>query len=38
MEKENLEQVKELINKIADSYDLPSEEQVAKMRRLTNKD
>lgn len=38
MENENLEQVKELINRIADSYDLPSEEQVAEMRRLTNAD
>lgn len=28
MEEKNLEQVKELINRIADSYDLPTEEQV----------
>lgn len=38
MEKENLEQVKELINRIADRYDLPSDEEVAEMRRLTNED
>lgn len=38
MEKEHLEQVKELINRIADRYDLPSSEQVAEMQRLTNKD
>ena len=35
MEKEKLEQVKELINRIADSYELPTEEQVAEMHKLT---
>ena len=35
MEMEHLEQVKELIDRIADSYDLPSDEQTAEMRRLT---
>lgn len=38
MEKEHLEQVKELVNKIADSCDVPSDEQAAEMRRLTNED
>jgi len=38
MENKNLEQVKELINRIADSYALPSQEQVAEMQGLTNKD
>lgn len=38
MEHENLEQVKELINRIADSYDLPTEEQVAEMCSLTKED
>ncbi len=37
MEKENLEQVKELINRIADSYDLPPDEYVEEIERLTNK-
>lgn len=31
----NIEQVKELINRIADSYDMPSDEQAAEMRSLT---
>lgn len=35
MEEQNLEQVKELINRIADSYDLPTDEQVSEMHRLT---
>lgn len=34
MEEKNLGQVKELINKIADSYDLPTDEQVKEMQRL----
>lgn len=34
MEEKNLEQVKELINRIADSYDLPTEEQVERMHQL----
>lgn len=38
MEEKNLEQVKELINRIADSYDPPTEEQVVKMRGLTGID
>lgn len=38
MEEKNIEQVKELINRIADSFDLPTEEQVLKMRRLTGID
>lgn len=38
MGKEALEQIKELIDQIADSYDLPSDEQVDEMRRLTNQD
>ena len=36
MEEKNLDQVKELINRIADSYDLPTEEQVKKMELLTS--
>lgn len=32
MEYENLEQVKELINRIADIYDIPTKEQVRKCR------
>ncbi len=35
MEYENLEQVKELINRIADIYDIPTKEQVRKMQELT---
>lgn len=35
MEEKNLEQVKELINRIADSYDLPTDEQVNMMNQLT---
>lgn len=35
MEDKNLEQVKQLINRIADSYSLPTEEQVEAMRQLT---
>ncbi len=35
MEDKNLEQVKELIEEIADYYDLPTEEQVEEIRRLT---
>lgn len=38
MEEKNLEQVRELINRIADSYDPPSEEQVMEMRGLTGID
>lgn len=38
MENENLEQVKKLINEIADSYGLPTEEQVKEMRELTDID
>lgn len=38
MEGKNLEQVKELINRIADTYDLPTEEQIMEMRRLTGID
>ncbi len=36
MEYKNLESVKELINRIADCYDLPTKEQVEEMGRLTN--
>ena len=35
METRQLEQVKELINRIADYYDLPDDEEVEEMRRLT---
>lgn len=35
MELKNLEQVKELINRIADCYDLPTEEQIEEMQKLT---
>ena len=35
METKNFEQVKALINRIADCYDLPSEEQTEEMRKLT---
>lgn len=35
MNEQNLEQIKELIERIADSYDLPTDEQVAEMRQLT---
>lgn len=35
METKNLEKVKELINRIADYYDLPTEEQTEEMRKLT---
>lgn len=38
MEQKNLEQVKELINRIADCYDLPSDEQTEEMRKLTGVD
>lgn len=38
MEEKNLEQVKELINRIADSYDLPTEEQVERMNQLTGEE
>lgn len=38
MEDKNLEQVKELINRIADFYDPPTEEQVKEMHRLTGID
>lgn len=38
METKNLEQVKELINRIADCYDLPTEEQTEEMQRLTGRD
>jgi len=38
METKNLEQVKELINRIADYYDLPTEEQTKEMRKLTGID
>lgn len=38
METKNLEQVKELINRIADYYDLPTEEQTEEMRKLTGMD
>lgn len=38
MENENLEQVQELIDDIADSYDLPEDEQVSEMQRLTGQD
>lgn len=38
MEIKNLEQVKELINRIADSYNLPTEEQTKEMRELTGMD
>ena len=38
METKYLEQVKELIDWIADSYDLPTEEQTVEMRRLTGVD
>ena len=38
MEIKNLELVKELINRIADSYDLPTEEQTEEMRKLTGMD
>lgn len=38
METKNLEQVKELINRIADYYDLPTEEQTEEMRKLTGID
>lgn len=38
MEGKNLEQVKELINRIADYYDLPSEEETNRMQQLTGMD
>lgn len=38
MEEKNLDQVKELIDRIADSYDLPTEEQVDKMNQLTGEE
>lgn len=38
METKNLEQVKELINRIADYYGLPTEEQTEEMRKLTGMD
>lgn len=38
METKNLEQVKELINRIADYYDLPTEEQTEEMQKLTGMD
>lgn len=38
MEIKDLEQVKDLINRIADFYDLPTEEQTEEMRKLTGKD
>lgn len=38
MEDRNLEQVKELIDEIADSYDLPTEEQTEKMRILAGQE
>lgn len=38
MEEKNLDQVKELINRIADSYDLPTEEQIDKMNQLTGEE
>lgn len=38
METKNLEQVKELINRIADYYDLPTDEQTEEMRKLTGMD
>ena len=38
MEIKKLEQVKELINRIADSYDLPTEEQTEEMQKLTGMD
>jgi hypothetical protein len=38
METKNLEQVKELINRIADYYDLPTEEETEEMRKLTGMD
>ncbi len=38
METKNLEQVKELIRQIADSYDLPTDEQTKAMRKLTGID
>lgn len=38
MEERNLEQVKELINRIADSYDLPTAEETEEMQKLTGID
>lgn len=38
METKNLEQVKELINRIADYYDLPTKEQTEEMRKLTGRE
>lgn len=38
LEDENLEQVKELINRIADYYDLPRADQVEKMNQLTGEE
>ena len=38
MEQQHLEAVKALIEEIADSYDLPDEEQVEEMNRLTGMD
>lgn len=38
METKNLEQVKELINRIADCYDLPTKEQTEEMQKLTGMD
>ena len=38
METKNLEQVKELINQIADYYDFPTEEQTEEMQKLTGMD
>lgn len=38
MEEKNLEQVKKLINRIADYYDLPTNEQTEEMRKLTGID
>lgn len=38
MEEKNLEQVKELIDRIADSYDLPTGEETEEMQKLTGID
>lgn len=38
MEEKNLEQVKELIDRIADSYDLPTDEETEEMQKLTGID
>lgn len=38
METKNLQQVQQLIERIADSYDLPSDEQVSMMQQLTGQE